>query len=122
VLHRNGSTEPPVDLRGRLYVEYDSPTKPGGGAGEIASQLRNKFKTIDALEQLLVNRPARYLSLTYLRQKLPRLQLSSEEMERLCKAFPTVEELARAKADEMEKRAALDHTTAKIIEVMTREL
>jgi molecular chaperone HtpG len=122
VLHRSGSPDPPVDLRGRLYVEYNSPTTPGGGAREIASQLRSKFKTIDALEQLLASRTARYLSLTYLHQKLPRLQLSSEEMERLCKAFPTVEELVRSKAGEIEKRATLDHTTAKIIEVMTREL
>lgn len=118
VLHRAGSPEPPADLRGRLYVEYDLPAKSSPDRrSQIAAELRKKFAIIDTLEQLIKTRAARYLSVTYLQRKLSRVRLSPEEAERLSKAFGTAERLCAATAAEIEQHANLDRQTAQMVVV-----
>jgi hypothetical protein len=115
VLHRNGSKEPPSDLKGRLYVEYALP--PAGAKDRVetlAKELRQKLEAIEDLRQMLNRRQARYLSESYIRARLKRarLDLDAEEIGQLSKAFETADELEAADAAEIGRKTGLEAALA----------
>lgn len=115
VLRREGSKEPPSDLKGRLYVEYALP--PGGARDRVetlADELRSKLEAIEDLRQMLNRRQARYLSENCVRSRIKRarLDLNSDEVGRLCKGFETAEELEAADAALIGRRTGFDAALA----------
>jgi tetratricopeptide (TPR) repeat protein len=116
ILRRSGSEEPPADLRGRIYVKYNLPPKREADPVQwLAAQLREKFGDINAIEQLRQNRAVRYLSATHLHRKFGQ-RLAREETERLCKAFPTIEELEKADRGTIIQKTGLDECIAAMVE------
>ncbi len=115
VLRRQGSKEPPSDLKGRLYVEYALPPAEAQGRVErLAGELRAKLEAIEDLGQMLARRRARYLSDGFVRARIKRarLDLDAEEIGRLQKAFETVEELEAAGAPEIARKAGFEPALA----------
>lgn len=114
ILRQSGSKETPADLKGRLYLEYGLP--PEGTDDRVrwlADQLRRKFGEIEAIAQLRNGRTARHLSVTYLRDRIH--NLTREEAEKLCRAFPTIEKLKEAdRAAIEEKTGLLDYVAAMV--------
>ena len=111
VLRREGSKEPPSDLKGRLYVEYALPPADEKDRVErLAQELRQKFDSIEDIEQLRLRRQARYLSAYYIRGQIKRARLTMDdkEIERLQKAFETVEELEAADAGQIARKTGFD--------------
>jgi molecular chaperone HtpG len=123
VLHRSGAPEPPADLRGRLYVEYAARALDSDGQwSELANELRQKFSRVDSVEQLLRSRNGRFLSVTYLRRQLGRVTLTQDELERVCRAFPTVDALQEASMTEIARRATLDRDVVRLVEQALRKV
>jgi hypothetical protein len=117
ILRRRESQEPPADLKGRLYIEYDLPSKREVQPEEqLAAQLRGKLQDIEAVEQLLKNRMVRYLSVTHLQRKFGRNRLAREEAEKLSKAFPTIDELEVADKATIKHKTGLDDIVVAMVE------
>ena len=114
ILRQSGSKETPADLKGRLYLEYGLPPEgTDDRVRRLADQLRKKFGDIESIEQLREGRTVRYLSATYL---LDRLRLDREEAKRLQKAFLTIEELKNADRAAIEEKADLPKGIAAMVE------
>jgi hypothetical protein len=109
ILRRQGSAELPADLRGLLYVEYELPaaSEPERIA-HLVAQLREKLRTIEDVEVLCHHRTARYLSATYVKKHLSRIQWTDAELDTLCKTFPTIEALETADQAEIKARTGFD--------------
>ena len=114
LLRQSNSKEIPVDLKGRLYLEYDLPPEgENDRVQRLADQLSTKFGEIEAIEQLRKDRTVRHLSVTYL---LDRLRLDEEEAKRLQKAFLTIEELKNSDRAVIEEKADLPKEIAAMVE------
>jgi hypothetical protein len=115
VLRREGSKEPPSDLKGRLYVEYALPPAAAKDRLEtLAQELRQKLEAIEDLRLLLNRRQARYLSENFVRARIKRarLDLDAEEIAQLRKAFQTAEELEAAGAALIGRKTGFDAALA----------
>ena len=109
ILRRQASADLPADLRGLLYIEYELPTaSEPAGIGPLADLLREKLRTIEAVDALRQHRTARYLSTTYVKKHLSRIQWTDAELDTLCKAFPTIEVLEAADQAEIKARTGFD--------------
>lgn len=115
VLRREGSKEPPSDLKGRLYVEYALPPESAKDRVEtLARELRSKLEAIEDLRQMLNRRQARYLSESCVRNEIKRarLDLDADEIGRLRKAFETADELEAADAALIGRKTGFDAALA----------
>jgi molecular chaperone HtpG len=109
ILRRQGSAGLPADLGGLLYVEYDLPAaSEPDRISHLVALLREKLRTIEAADELRHHRTARYLSATYVKKHLSRIQLTDAELDTLCKAFPTIEALEAADQAEIKARTGFD--------------
>jgi hypothetical protein len=109
ILRRQGSAELPADLHGLLYVEYELPAASDPSSiAHLADLLREKLRTIEAVDELRRHRTARYLSATYVKKHLSRIHLTDAELDTLCKEFPTIEALEAANQAEIEARTGFD--------------
>jgi molecular chaperone HtpG len=109
ILRRQGSQDLPADLRGLLYVEYELPAaNESGRIAHLVALLREKLRTIEAVDELRHPRTARYLSATYVNKRLSRVPLTDAELDTLCKAFPTIEALEAADQAEIKARTGFD--------------
>jgi molecular chaperone HtpG len=109
ILRRQDSAEIPADLRGLLYVEYELPAaSEPDHIGHLVALLREKLRTIQAVDELRHHRTARYLSATYVKKHLSRIQLTAAELDTLCRAFPTIEALEAADQAEIKGRTGFD--------------
>jgi hypothetical protein len=118
VMRRRESNDPPSDLKGRLYIEYELPPEDAKNRVQIlAEQLRQDLHQIDDVKQLLRRRRARYLSMRYIRERSMRARLILEEGEtkRLQEEFPTVEELEAANAEHIAQKTGFDSKVAEMI-------
>jgi hypothetical protein len=118
VLRREGSKDPPSDLKGRLYVEYSLPgPEVADRVQRLTRELRQKLSEIEDVEQLLQRRQARYLSTDHIRKvaERVRLVLKDDEIRQLQKAFTTIEELESAEAALVARRAGFDTDLASAI-------
>jgi hypothetical protein len=118
ILREKQGKEPPSDLKGRLYVEY---TRPEGQQSErivaITRELRERLEAIDDIERLRSVRQKRYLSSRYVHRQLDeaRLNMKPDEIERLQRAFLTVEDLMQADAAIIGQRAGYSPKLAALI-------
>jgi hypothetical protein len=109
ILRRQGSAEIPADLRGLLYIEYELPAASDSDRiAHLVALLRDKLRTIEAVDALRQHRTARYLSATYVQKRLSRIQWTEAELDTLCKAFPTIEALEAADQAEIKARTGFD--------------
>jgi hypothetical protein len=118
VLRRGESKDPPTDLKGRLYIEYNlAAVDNKNRVQELAEQLRQSFKAVDDMKQLIHRRRVRYLSLSYIANESSRnrLVLENEEARRLQQEFASIEELQAANAELIASKTGFGMKLARMI-------
>jgi tetratricopeptide (TPR) repeat protein len=119
ILRRSQATsEFPADLKAKLYIEYELPPREAKDAVEtLATQLRGMLQAIDAVNLLLGQRRARYLSKLYIDTQTKRAHVSLEqgEKDQLQRNYLTIEQLQAATAEEISKKTGFSRELAELI-------
>jgi molecular chaperone HtpG len=120
ILKRSGCPQIPIDLSGRIFIEYELQSASNPDRVQLLTDLfRQKFESEKVLRDLCDRRMSRFLSMTFL-ATLAGLRLGPDEVKKLTQAFTTVEELAEADETTIMKRAGLGPVPASIAKMIVQ--